>query len=106
MDTIDTSNLNRQFLFQKQHVGKPKSECAREAALKWNPSANLKAYHDDVKRAQFGVDFVRQFDIVLNALDNLSARRHVNRICLAADVPLIESGSAGYLGQVQVIKKV
>lgn len=41
----------------------------------------------------------------MNALDNLSARRHVNRVCLAADVPLIESGTAGYLGQVQVIKK-
>ena len=27
-------------------------------------------------------------------------------MCLAADVPLIESGSAGYLGQVTVIKKV
>ena len=31
-----------------------------------------------------------------NALDNLSARRHVNRMCLAARVPLIESGTAGY----------
>ena len=30
----------------------------------------------------------------------------MNRMCLAADVPLIESGSAGYLGQVTVIKKV
>jgi ubiquitin-like 1-activating enzyme E1 B len=29
----------------------------------------------------------------------------VNRLCLAADVPLIESGSAGYLGQVTLIKK-
>ena len=39
------------------------------------------------------------------ALDNIEARRHVNRLCLAADVPLVESGTAGYLGQVQVIKK-
>lgn len=30
----------------------------------------------------------------------------MNRMCLAADVPLIESGTAGYLGQVTVIKKV
>lgn len=34
------------------------------------------------------------------------ARNHVNRMCLAADVPLVESGSSGYLGQVTVIKKV
>ena len=41
----------------------------------------------------------------MNALDNKAARSHVNRLCLAADVPLIESGSAGYLGQVTLIKK-
>ena len=35
-----------------------------------------------------------------------AARNHVNRMCLAADVPLVESGTAGYLGQVTVIKKV
>ena len=36
----------------------------------------------------------------------IAARNHVNRMCLAADVPLVESGTAGYLGQVTVIKKV
>ena len=35
-----------------------------------------------------------------------AARNHVNRMCLAADRPLIESGTAGYLGQVTVIKRV
>jgi molybdopterin/thiamine biosynthesis adenylyltransferase len=28
------------------------------------------------------------------------ARRHLNRLCQAAKVPLIESGTAGYQGQV------
>lgn len=38
---------------------------------------------------------------MLNGLDNLDARRHVNRLCLAAEVPLIESGTAGYDGNVK-----
>lgn len=33
------------------------------------------------------------------------ARRHVNKMCLASDIPLIESGTAGYVGQVQPIKR-
>jgi hypothetical protein len=34
------------------------------------------------------------------------ARRHVNKLCAAAGVPLIESGTQGYLGQVTPIMKV
>jgi len=34
LDTIDISNLNRQFLFTKQDVGKYKSQVAKEAILK------------------------------------------------------------------------
>ncbi|KAG0483435.1 hypothetical protein HPP92_011519 [Vanilla planifolia] len=69
MDTIEVSNLNRQFLFRQSHVGQSKA---------------------------------KQFSVVLNGLDNLDARRHVNRLCLAAEVPLIESGTTGFLGQVTV----
>lgn len=46
------------------------------------------------------MNYFKQFKMVLNALDNRAARNHVNRMCLAADIPLIESGTAGYDGQV------
>jgi len=105
LDTIDTSNLNRQFLFHKPDVGKSKSLTASVSCKKYNPDVKINAYFANVKDAQFGPSYVKEFDLVLNALDNLSARRHVNRVCLAAGVPLIESGTSGYLGQVQVIKK-
>jgi ubiquitin-like 1-activating enzyme E1 B len=36
----------------------------------------------------------------------IDARRHVNRMCLAASIPLIESGTTGFQGQVQPIVKV
>jgi len=105
LDTIDVSNLNRQFLFQKQHVGKPKSLCAKEAALRFAPGANIIAHHDSIMKTEYGLNFFKGFDICLNALDNRAARNHVNRMCLAADIPLVESGTAGYLGQVTVIRK-
>lgn len=54
----------------------------------------------NVKEPRFDVDYFRGFALVLNGLDNLDARRHVNRMALAAGVPLVESGTAGYLGQV------
>ncbi|KAF5837889.1 hypothetical protein DUNSADRAFT_3722 [Dunaliella salina] len=65
-------------------------------------NASITAHHANVKEAQFGVDFIKGFSIILNGLDNLEARRHVNRLAMAAEVPLVESGTAGYLGQVTV----
>ncbi|RXM32565.1 SUMO-activating enzyme subunit 2 [Acipenser ruthenus] len=106
LDVIDVSNLNRQFLFQKKHVGKSKAQVAKESVLQFCPKANITAYHDSVINPDYNVEFFRNFMLVMNALDNRAARNHVNRMCLAADIPLIESGTAGYLGQVAVIKKL
>jgi ubiquitin-like 1-activating enzyme E1 B len=153
LDTIDYSNLNRQFLFRAHHVNRPKALVAREAVLEFPHDEGLyiKAEHGNIKEARFGPDFFRtvrpvvrharrprhtalhglppapsppsphpvcgsastfsrplprpvQFNIVLNALDNVDARRHVNRVCLATDMPLIESGTMGYVGQVRPVK--
>ncbi|RMJ14958.1 hypothetical protein CDV36_005403 [Fusarium kuroshium] len=105
LDTIDLSNLNRQFLFRHEHIKKSKALVAKEAAQRFNPNVKIVAHHGNIKDDEFTVAWFRQFRIAFNALDNLEARRHVNKMCLAADVPLIESGTTGFNGQVQVIKK-
>jgi len=102
LDTIDTSNLNRQFLFRKKHVGQSKASVATAAVKSFCPEADIEAFCGNVKDPEFSLEFFSQFDVVLNGLDNLEARRHVNRLCLAAEKPLVESGTAGYLGQVSV----
>jgi len=129
LDTIDVSNLNRQLLFRGQHVGMPKCTVACEVATNMVPPSSIvsegattdaatesssddlpdikyQAYHGNVcDTSKFNVPFMKEFDLVVNALDNVEARRRVNRLCLAADVPLIEAGTTGYLGQVTVIHK-
>ncbi|KAL8814245.1 MAG: hypothetical protein Q9223_006518 [Gallowayella weberi] len=105
LDTIDLSNLNRQFLFRHEHIKKSKALVAKESAGKFNPHVKLEAYHANIKDPQFNIDWFSSFEIVFNALDNIDARRHVNKMCLAANVPLIESGTTGFNGQVQVIMK-
>lgn len=108
LDTIDVSNLNRQFLFQKQHVGKSKSLIAKESVLKLTHAGrdvSIDARMCSIFLPEFSVPWIKQFSIILNALDNVSARNHVNRLALAADIPLVESGTAGYSGESSVIKK-
>jgi len=60
LDTIDVSNLNRQFLFRPRHVGMPKSIVAREMAMLFNPEAKIVAYHANIKEPRFGVKYFEQ----------------------------------------------
>ncbi|KAL1747162.1 hypothetical protein HDZ31DRAFT_80644 [Schizophyllum fasciatum] len=105
LDTIDLSNLNRQFLFRKKDVKQSKALVAAAAAAPFNPRVRITPVHGNIKDPEFDLEWFKGFDIILNALDNLDARRHVNKMCMAANLPLVESGTAGYLGQVQPILK-
>lgn len=104
MDTVDLSNLNRQFLFSREHIKQPKAIVAAQTASKFNPSVNIVPHFSDIKNTSlFTVEWFRSFDIVYNALDNADARSYVNRMCLVTNTPLIECGTAGYNGQTQPI---
>lgn len=73
LDTIDVSNLNRQFLFRRHHVGKSKAEIAAEAVKRFNKSAVLTPHCANIKDRRFGATFMRGFDLIFNALDNIGA---------------------------------
>lgn len=104
LDTVDLSNLNRQFLFERQHVKKSKARVAASVAGKFNPDVHLVPYVSNIiTDPEFTFKWFRSFNIVFNALDNAEARRHVNKMCVSTDVPLIDCGTAGFSGQVQVI---
>ncbi|OII76370.1 ubiquitin-activating enzyme [Cryptosporidium andersoni] len=111
LDTIDVSNLNRQFLFRRKHVGKSKSivvanegnEISKNCRYKSNDETKINIIGLVGNIKDYNADFFNQFKVVLNALDNVDARRYVNRLCLSSGVKLIDAGSTGYNGQVHPI---
>jgi len=108
MDTIEKSNLNRQFLFRTPDIGSLKSEAGTRAVVKMNPDLNSKvqAYSDrvgpDTERV-FDDDFFESLDGVTNALDNVDARKYVDRRCVFFRKPLVDSGTLGTKGNTQVV---
>lgn len=107
-DHIEVSNLNRQFLFREKHIRKPKSSTAAASVIQMNPalkghiSARLERVSEATKDI-FSDEFFRDLTIVTNALDNVVARRYVDLRCVQNKVPLLESGTLGPKGHVQVI---
>ena len=106
MDNIEKSNLNRQFLFRPDDVGKPKSLTAAEAAFRINPNVNIDAKVDRVgveSENIFNTNFFESLDFVTNALDNVDARRYMDQRCVFYRRPLLESGTLGTKGNTQVV---
>ncbi|KAI4835076.1 SUMO-activating enzyme subunit 2 [Plasmodium brasilianum] len=101
IDTIDITNLNRQFLFKKKDVKKYKAIVAKERALKHCKDLNINAYTHDV--CTMKSSDISKYDYVINALDNIKAREYVNKLCIMEKKILIEAGSTGYNGQVYPI---
>ncbi|KAJ1548800.1 hypothetical protein HK405_014832, partial [Cladochytrium tenue] len=83
MDTIEKSNLNRQFLFRPKDVSKLKAECASAAVKAMNPDLTGKITHfsdrvgPDTENI-FNDSFWDHLTGVTNALDNVEARKYYN----------------------------
>ncbi|ORX70907.1 ubiquitin-activating emzyme E1 [Linderina pennispora] len=108
MDTIEKSNLNRQFLFRPGDVGKLKSETASAAVVAMNPElkGKIQTHQDRVgaeTEAVYNDSFFEGIDGVTNALDNVEARQYMDRRCVFYRKPLLESGTLGTKGNTQVV---
>ena len=105
-DNIEISNLNRQFLFRREHVGKNKCETACGVGKKMNKDIHFDALQARVAPENehlFNDDFWTNLDFVVNAVDNVKARQYVDGQCVWFEKPLFESGTLGTKCHSQII---
>ncbi|KAJ5522831.1 hypothetical protein N7513_007025 [Penicillium frequentans] len=109
MDTIDISNLNRQFLFRQADIGKPKAEVAAAFVEKRVKGVNITPYVGKIQDKD--EDYYMQFKIIICGLDSIEARRWINSTLVGmvdfenpeSLKPLIDGGTEGFKGQARVI---
>jgi ubiquitin-activating enzyme E1 C len=81
LDTIDVSNLNRQFLFRAKDVGRGKAETAAEFIMQRVPGCTVVPHMGKIQ--DFDEEFYRQFKVVVSGLDNIEVRVAWWPACLA-----------------------
>ena len=105
-DNIEMSNLNRQFLFRKEDIGKSKSLTACNAIKKMNPDFNCISSEERVEPKTeniFNEKFWKSKDFVICGLDNVKARNYVNKTCHKYNKTFLDAGTNGTKGRNTVV---
>ena len=104
-DSIEISNLNRQFLFKSKDIGKSKSKCACEAIKKFNKDFNcvgLDLLVNENTEKIFDENFWKKQDFIITAVDNFKARKYIDSQCILFNKILIDCGTEGTKASCQI----
>ncbi|XP_070149936.1 NEDD8-activating enzyme E1 catalytic subunit isoform X1 [Polyergus mexicanus] len=113
MDTIELSNLNRQFLFRHKDIGSYKAEVAAKFINARVPGCNVIAHNCEIQAKDAA--FYQQFHMIICGLDSIVARRWLNGMLISllvyengtlehsSVIPLIDGGTEGFKGNARVI---
>ena len=100
-DTVDSSNLPRQILFDGEGLRRSKAELARERLSQHNPHVELIAINQRLDAASLP-EFVAQVDLVVDCCDSLASRQAINAACVAQGKSWISAAAVGWQGQLMV----
>ena len=100
-DEVSLSNLQRQVLHSTGEVGKPKTDSAARAVARINPHVQVQA-HQTRLTEENGAAIISGYDIVLDGCDNFDTRYLVNRLAVAAGIPLVSAAIGRWEGQLSV----
>ncbi|XP_075085625.1 NEDD8-activating enzyme E1 catalytic subunit-like [Nicotiana tabacum] len=114
MDRIEVTNLNRQFLFRLEDVGKPKAEVAAKKVMERVNGVDIKPHFCRIEDKP--ISFYSDFQIIVLGLDSVEARSYINSVAcgfLEYDSddnpreetikPMVDGGTEGFKGHARII---
>ncbi len=97
-DKVSVSNLNRQFLYTHEDIGKDKVFSAKERINCFSPDVNITALPIKIGKNNIPVE-LKSCDMIFLAVDNKKAREYISLFCEENKIPLMLGGIDGFYGK-------
>lgn len=101
-DTIDVSNLQRQFFFHSDEAGQKKVAVLQKRINSLNPECTVRVYETLVGKKN-GQDIFGDYDFIVDATDNQASKLSVETMSRECSKPCCIGGVSGFRGQVMII---
>lgn len=101
-DVFDETNLNRQILSSESLVGSSKAQAAKGRMEEVNSEVEIQTVLEFITEKNCR-DIIKNHDLVIDALDSISARRILAKGCGAENIAMIHGAIAGWCGQVAIV---
>jgi molybdopterin-synthase adenylyltransferase len=102
-DNIELSNLQRQIIHNSENIGKNKALCAKQQALKINPTIKIKHINKRLTDNEL-YNLFKPCDIIVDCTDNFDTRFAINAACVKTKKPLVSAAAIRFEAQVSVFR--
>ena len=100
-DTVDISNLHRQFIYTYKDVGKYKVDCAKIYCSLRNVNTNINVYQYKLTNKN-SLELLNNYDYILDCTDNIFSRQIINDACIILNKQYFFSSAIGTSSQIGV----
>uniref|UniRef100_A0A1B6IGC9 Adenylyltransferase and sulfurtransferase MOCS3 homolog n=1 Tax=Homalodisca liturata TaxID=320908 RepID=A0A1B6IGC9_9HEMI len=100
-DVVEENNLHRQLLHNEDQLGKPKVTSAAIALKRLNANLEVQQYQIQLSSSN-ALELVKQYDVVVDASDNVATRYLVNDACVLTGRSLVSGSALQLEGQLTV----
>ncbi|CAD5118831.1 DgyrCDS7509 [Dimorphilus gyrociliatus] len=100
-DEIELSNLHRQILHTESRTGLKKSASVAASCSNLNSSVKCIPYHT-VLSSKNALELINQYDIIVDATDNVATRYLLNDAAVLCQKPLVSGSALKFEGQLTV----
>lgn len=101
-DRVTLSNLNRQIAHFTEDIGLKKTDSVETKIKNLNPNIIVEKFNIRLN-IDNAAEMISQFDVIIDATDNVPARYLISDCCFLLGKPLVEGAAVGYMGILMTI---